>query len=103
MLERKAPDQKRRKLRLRSARNISLTPRSRRISTFSRADMNKFNNIGAGFAPTFGNFLMLHRVNAASMTVECSVRTGSSSDRINKLVESNAHLDPVATAPGSDK
>ncbi len=45
VLERKAPDQNKRKLRCRSARNISLTPRSRRSLICNSADMNNVNNI----------------------------------------------------------
>src|SRR6266850_6641570 len=51
VFERKAPDQKSRKLRCRSARNISLRPRSRRASIFGRVDMNNVNNIAAVRAP----------------------------------------------------
>src|SRR3954470_673781 len=65
-LERKAPDQKSRKLRLPNARNISLTPRSRLTSIGCRVDMDKCNNIGALLAPTFGNFPRREPLNAAS-------------------------------------
>src|SRR6185436_5929781 len=45
VLERKAPDQNRKKLRYRSARNISLRPRLRSDLAGSFADINNLNNI----------------------------------------------------------
>src|ERR1044072_4814834 len=45
VFERKAPDQKRRKLRCRSARNMSLSPRLRSGVVFSSADITNLNNI----------------------------------------------------------
>ena len=55
VFERNAPDQNNLKLRWRSARNISLTPRSGRSSSCCRVDMNNLNNIRAAVAPTFGS------------------------------------------------
>src|SRR2546430_16655490 len=51
VLERKAPDQNSRKLRCRSARNISPTPRLRLSLISKSGDMNNVNNIAHALAP----------------------------------------------------